>query len=171
MDADRDASGRIEEIVVAAQKHSASIQDIPLAVQAFTADRIDELGIHRFEDFALLSPSINIASWIPGATSMVMRGVSDGGGGGDTAATATLYLDEQPLTFRGQVPDLHHYDIGSMDARVGWVFNDGRQGVELFATNLFDEQADIFINTAQADQRITTIRPRTLGVRLRTRFD
>ena len=26
-------------------------------------------------------------------------------------ATATLYLDEQPLTFRGQVPDLHHYDI------------------------------------------------------------
>jgi hypothetical protein len=26
-------------------------------------------------------------------------------------------------------------------------------------------------DTAQADQRITTIRPRTLGVRLRTRFD
>ena len=101
----------LEEIIVTAQKRSASIQEVPLAIQAFTAERIDELGIHRFEDFALLSPSINISSWIPGTTSMVMRGVSDGGGGGDTAATATLYLDEQPLTFRGQVPDLHHYDI------------------------------------------------------------
>ncbi len=58
-----------------------------------------------------------------------------------------------------------------MDARLGWVFNDGRQGVELFATNVLDEQAEIFINTAQADQRITTIRPQTLGVRLRTRFN
>lgn len=31
--------------------------------------------------------------------------------------------------------------------------------------------AQIFINTAQADQRITTIRPRSFGVRLRSRFD
>ena len=58
-----------------------------------------------------------------------------------------------------------------MDARLGWVFNEGRPRVELFATNVLDEQAEIFINTAQADQRITTIRPRTLGVRLRTRFN
>ena len=59
----------------------------------------------------------------------------------------------------------------TMDARLGWVFKDGRYGVELFATNLFDKQAQIFIITAQADQRITTIRPRTFGLRLRTRFD
>ncbi len=110
-DSQSQAPGIIEEVIVTAQKRAASIQDVPLAIQAFTEDRIEELGIHRFEDFALLSPSINIASWIPGTTSMVMRGVSDGGGGGDTAATATLYVDEQPLTFRGQVPDIHHYDI------------------------------------------------------------
>ncbi|MDE0226044.1 MAG: hypothetical protein OXP28_13065 [Gammaproteobacteria bacterium] len=89
-DTESGASGRIEEVIVTAQKRSASIQDVPLAIQAFTTDRIDELDISRFEDFALLSPTINIASWIPGTTSMVMRGVSDGGGGGDTAATATL---------------------------------------------------------------------------------
>ncbi|MDE0226042.1 MAG: TonB-dependent receptor [Gammaproteobacteria bacterium] len=59
----------------------------------------------------------------------------------------------------------------TMDVRVGWVLQEGRYGVELFATNVFDEQAQIFINTAQADRRITTIRPRTFGVRLRTRFD
>ena len=59
----------------------------------------------------------------------------------------------------------------TLDARVGWNFQDGRYGVELYATNLFDEQAQIFINTAQADQRITTIRPRTFGVRLSSRFD
>ena len=33
----------------------------------------------------------------------------------------------------------------------GWVFNDGRRGLELFVTNVFDEQAQFFINTAHAD--------------------
>ena len=61
------------------------------------------------------------------------------------------------------------YDV--MDVRVGWEFNQGQYGVEVFGTNLLDEQAQIFINTAQADQRITTIRPRTLGIRLKTRFN
>ena len=71
------------------------------------------------------------------------------------------------VAFAPQLQDAY----STMDARVGWVFGGGRRGVELYATNLFDEQAEIFINTAQADQRITTIRPRTLGMRLRMRYD
>ena len=61
------------------------------------------------------------------------------------------------------------YDV--MDVRVGWEFNQGRYGFEVYGTNILDEQAQIFINTAQADQRITTIRPRSLGIRLKTQFN
>ena len=58
-----------------------------------------------------------------------------------------------------------------MDLRVGWEFSGGRYGVELFGANLFDKQAQIFINTGNYDERITTNRPRTLGVRLKVRMN
>lgn len=58
-----------------------------------------------------------------------------------------------------------------LDLRVGWTFGGGRHGVEVFGTNLLDDQADISINTSLYDERITTNRPRTLGIRLKTRFN
>jgi outer membrane receptor protein involved in Fe transport len=39
-------------------------------------------------------------------------------------------------------------------------------GVELFAENLTDERAELFINALDTDLRITTNRPRTWGVRV-----
>ena len=39
-------------------------------------------------------------------------------------------------------------------------------GVELFAENLTDERAQLFINSLDTDLRITTNRPRTFGVRV-----
>ena len=51
----------IEEEVTA-RKCSESLQDAPIAVQAFTSDRIEDLGIPRFEDFAVLSPSVAFVS-------------------------------------------------------------------------------------------------------------
>ncbi len=102
----------IEEIIVTARKRSDNLQDAPISIQAFTADRIEDLGIHRFEDFAVLSPSLAFISWLPGTQMMFIRGVADGSNPNRaTAATATLYLDEQPLTYAGGVADLHNYDI------------------------------------------------------------
>ena len=43
--------------------------------------------------------------------------------------------------------------------------------VELFAENLTDERAELFINSLDTDLRITTNRPRTLGVRLSWDFE
>jgi iron complex outermembrane receptor protein len=42
---------------------------------------------------------------------------------------------------------------------------------ELFVTNATDERSEIFINGATYDDRITTSRPRTFGIRFRQKFD
>lgn len=110
----------IEEVIVTARKRSESLQDTPIAVQAFTADRIEDLGIHRFEDFAVLSPSIAFVSWLPGTQMMFIRGIADGSNPNRTnAATATLYLDEQPLNYGGGIADLHNYDIERIEVLNG----------------------------------------------------
>ncbi len=43
--ADTRASGQIGEITVTAQRRSENIQDVPIAVQAFTSDAMQEMNV------------------------------------------------------------------------------------------------------------------------------
>jgi outer membrane receptor protein involved in Fe transport len=57
----------------------------------------------------------------------------------------------------------------TIDGAVGVQMDD--LTVELFAENLTDERAELFINSLDTDLRITTNRPRTIGVRLSWDFE
>lgn len=48
----------IEELVVTAEKREVSLQDVPVAVSAFTSERRDVLGLAAVEDFARFTPSV-----------------------------------------------------------------------------------------------------------------
>ncbi|MCW8125725.1 TonB-dependent receptor [Microbulbifer halophilus] len=52
----------------------------------------------------------------------------------------------------------------TVDASVG--LQEMNWGVELYAENLTDERAELFINTLDGSKRTTTNRPRTMGVRV-----
>jgi len=52
----------------------------------------------------------------------------------------------------------------TIDAAIG--VSGDRWTVELFGENLTDERAEMFINALDTDLRVTTNRPRTLGIRL-----
>lgn len=52
----------------------------------------------------------------------------------------------------------------TIDGAIG--INADNWGVELFAENLTDERAQLFINSLDTDLRVTTNRPRTWGVRI-----
>ena len=60
----------------------------------------------------------------------------------------------------------HSYDI--LNAAVG--IERGNWGAELFVRNLADERAEVFKNASSWDSRITTNRPRTIGLRWRQKF-
>jgi iron complex outermembrane receptor protein len=49
----------LEEAIVTAQKRSESLQDVPVAVNAFTSDTILEAGINNTEDLAVMTPSLH----------------------------------------------------------------------------------------------------------------
>ena len=46
-------SAALEEVIVTAEKRSASLQDVPVAVNAFSSDDIEEAGIHDAYDVAM----------------------------------------------------------------------------------------------------------------------
>jgi outer membrane receptor protein involved in Fe transport len=111
----------LEEIVVTAQKRSESVQDVPLNIQAFTTERLEELNVSGFEDYVKFLPSVSYSSAGPGFSQVYMRGVVSGGDGNHSGSLPSvgMYLDEQPITTIQGSLDIHVYDIERVEALAG----------------------------------------------------
>ena len=67
---------QLEEIIVTARKRQESLQDVPIAVTAFTEDQIESAGIQRPADFISKIPNITIVdSANVGDTQVSIRGI------------------------------------------------------------------------------------------------
>lgn len=67
-----EASGSLPEILVTAEKRSVNLQDVPLAVSAYTADRRQLLGVNTLQDLANFTPGL---SYSAGNDRVFIRGV------------------------------------------------------------------------------------------------
>jgi iron complex outermembrane recepter protein len=66
----------LEEVYVTAQKRGESLQDVPVAVDVFNAQTIQEAGIHDMNDLATLTPSLHTLSVSsPFQTKLQIRGI------------------------------------------------------------------------------------------------
>jgi iron complex outermembrane receptor protein len=62
----------LEEIVVTAEKRSANLQDVPVAISAFTSETRDLIGITNIQDLTDFTPGLSYASTLD---RMSLRGV------------------------------------------------------------------------------------------------
>ncbi len=110
-----------EEIVVTARKREETLQDAPLSIQAFDEERLEQLNVTSFEDYARFTPSVSFVSEGPGQSKIVIRGVAESTGAADGGgrASAALYLDEQPITVDAQSPDPRLVDIARVEVLSG----------------------------------------------------
>ena len=56
------ASNTIEELVVTAEKRSQNLQDVPVAISAFTSEKRDLIGIKTIQDMTNFTPGLNYTS-------------------------------------------------------------------------------------------------------------
>ena len=84
------AQAQIEEVLVTATKREESMQDVPVAVSALTAESIDQLGISNFEDYLLKLPNVTAGGSGPGQNTIYIRGVASTTPGLTTAGVAGL---------------------------------------------------------------------------------
>jgi outer membrane receptor protein involved in Fe transport len=113
------AQAVIEEIVVTSTKRAASIQDIPISVQAFTNEDIVRQGFKQLDDYIAQIPALSSARREPYGTNVVMRGCATSGIAFADTATTAVYLDEQPITVAGVNPDPRLVDIERVEALSG----------------------------------------------------
>lgn len=110
-----------DEIIVTATKRAENIQDVPLSIQALGSQTLDDHQVSSFDDYATLLPSVSYQSFGPSQAQIAFRGVTSGGDGLPigSSPTASMYLDETPVTTIGATVDLHIYDIARIEALSG----------------------------------------------------
>jgi iron complex outermembrane receptor protein len=57
-----ESGATIEELVVTAEKRSQSLQDVPIAISAFTSERRDLVGINTIQDMTNFTPGLEYSS-------------------------------------------------------------------------------------------------------------
>lgn len=111
----------IDEIIVTATKRDKSLQDVPIAVTAFTTEDIAEQGIENFEDFSRQTPGVNLTG-AKNFQKFTIRGIqtsSTSSSIGDQKPVA-VYYDEVPVTsFSIVTPDLRLYDVERIEVLRG----------------------------------------------------
>jgi iron complex outermembrane receptor protein len=135
----------IQEVVVTAQRRAENVQDVPIAIQAFNADTLQQLNVASFDDLLRYLPNVSAPSSGPGQDQVFMRGISAGsvatqsGGSISGFPNVAIYLDEQSGQLPGRNLDVYAADLERvevLEGPQGTLFGAGAQaGVIRYITN------------------------------------
>ena len=140
-----DAPDSIQAIIVTAQRRSENIQNVPITMQALTAQTLSQLSVSTFDDYVRYLPNVTAPSNGPGQGNIFMRGLSVGAAGSQSSGTigafpnVAIYLDDQS----GQLPsrnlDIYAADLDRieiLEGPQGTLFGAGAEaGVVRYITN------------------------------------
>src|SRR5229473_855284 len=102
------SSDAIQEITVTAQRRTENMQDVPITIQALTAETLTQLNVATLDDFIRYVPNVTLASSGPGQGSIYIRGLSttvpgvQGSGGYGSFPNVAVYLDDQSGALPGR---------------------------------------------------------------------
>jgi iron complex outermembrane recepter protein len=132
-------------VTVTAQRRTENIQDVPISIQALTAQTLQQLNVSTFDDYLRYLPNVTSASNGPGQSEVFMRGLSAGSqasqGSGSTAAwpNVAIYLDNQSGQLPGRNLDIYAADLNRievLDGPQGTLFGAGAEaGAIRYITN------------------------------------
>ena len=156
-------SDTISEIIVTAQRRSESIQDVPISIQALTAQTLQQLNIATFDDYIKYLPNVTTASNGPGQNEVFMRGLSAGSqasqGSGSTGLfpNVAIYLDNQSAQLPNRNLDIYAADLNRievLEGPQGTLFGAGAQsGVIRYITN--EPKLDVTEGNVKAGYGVT----------------
>ena len=153
----------IAEITVTAQRRTQNMQDVPISMQALTAQTLQQLNVSTFDDYIKYLPNVTTANNGPGQNEIFMRGLSAGSqpsqGSGSTGLfpNVAIYLDNQS----GQLPnrnlDVYAADLNRievLEGPQGTLFGAGAEaGVIRYITN--EPKIDVTEGSAKAGYGVT----------------
>lgn len=119
------SSGGIETIVVTAQRRAEDTQKVPMTLQAFTGETLEQLNVSNLQDVIKYLPNVTYGNNGAGQGEIFMRGMSNGFRGNQSTGTVGLYpnvaiyLDEQSMQFPARNVDIYMADMQRVEVLEG----------------------------------------------------
>jgi iron complex outermembrane recepter protein len=88
------AQAQLEEVIVTAQKKSANLQDVAIAVSAFSADTLRDAGIQNMTDITAMTPGFSVSNYNPTTPAPYIRGVGTNSSSVGDDASVGVFVDE-----------------------------------------------------------------------------
>lgn len=106
----------LETIYITAQRRVETLQDVPVAVSAFTGDQLNDAGVFSFSDIETLVPSLEIEQAFGGGQPQIrLRGVGFDDYAANNTPTVGIYVDEVaypvPAMTQGVLFDLERAEV------------------------------------------------------------
>ncbi|MEK7266430.1 MAG: TonB-dependent receptor, partial [Pseudomonadota bacterium] len=108
--------GRLDEIIVTAQKREQGANDVGITLNAFTGDQLEERGVLSAEDIALYTPGLTVnETAATGVPLYTIRGVGFQDYSTAASSTVGLYFDEVAIPYtvmsRGVLFDVDRVEV------------------------------------------------------------
>ena len=112
----RDAFGG--EIVVTAQRQSERLQDVPIAVSAFSAEALEKQQIDNASDLQLTLPNVTFSKGNFTGSSFTIRGIGDLCVGSSCDSATAIHVNGSPL-FGTRIFETEYFDLERIEVLRG----------------------------------------------------
>ncbi|WP_288129127.1 TonB-dependent receptor [Microbulbifer sp.] len=136
-------AAEIEEVVVTAQKRAENLQDVPIAISAFTGDSMKAMGVKNLTDLGKFTPGVEMNNDTPLQPTYSIRGIETGDFTVGSDPAVAVYVDGV-YTGRGAGAEIPLADIERVEVLKG------PQGT-LFGRNATGGAIHIISQKPQAD--------------------
>ncbi len=115
---DASVSTGVEDIIVTAQRQAQSLQDVPIAVSAFSSEALTERQINNASQLQLSLPNITFTKGNFTGSSFTIRGIGDLCVGGTCDSATGIASNDMPL-FGTRIFETEYFDLERVEVLRG----------------------------------------------------
>lgn len=131
---------RLDQIVVTAQKREQQVQDVPIAISAYSGDFLERFDIRSYEDIGNFVPGLNIQEQSPNNPGIVIRGITSDSGAANVEPRVSVFQDGVSISrSRGSV--VQPFDLERIEVLRGPQGTLFGRGAEIGALHLIQNKA------------------------------
>ena len=134
-------SAQVEEIVVTAQKREQAAVDVPMALTAYSGERLEALGVQDFADLSKVTPGFEVQDQSPNNPGYVMRGITSDSTDAFSEPRVSVFQDGVSIS-KAQGSYVELFDIERVEIAKGPQSTLFGRGALIGAVNVIQAKAD-----------------------------
>ncbi len=139
----------IDELIVTAQKREQAAIDVPMALTAYSGDRLEKLGVQDFQQLSRFTPGLLVQDQSPNNPGFVMRGITSDSTEATAEARVSVFQDGVSIS-KAQGSYIELFDLERVEVAKGPQSTLYGRGAMIGAVNLIQAKADPSATSAWA---------------------